>query len=136
MYFGTVDFGTPGEEQRYLPAKIVDSEANYLRLFGGAKTSQLIGETTAAYLANKYPAQRVRNAIPEANIIIVSREPVDRAYSFCFLWASLGHGKHTPFCDAFIEDHRHLMNFAALDSLCIWPVHYYQIERDLSGGLA
>ena len=54
----------------------------YLRLFRGADIShERIGEASTAYLTDPSSAQKIYDFLPNAKIIIMLRNPVDRAYS-------------------------------------------------------
>lgn len=55
---------------------------SYLALFNGAnQTHKRIGEASTAYLTDYKSAQRIKDFNPEAKIIIVLRNPAERAYS-------------------------------------------------------
>jgi hypothetical protein len=53
----------------------------YLDIFGEASENQLVGEASTAYLTSPDSAYRIAEAIPDAKIIIMLRNPADRAYS-------------------------------------------------------
>jgi len=53
----------------------------YLQLFENAQEGQLCGEASTQYLAARRTAERIVRLNPEAKIIIMIRNPVDRAYS-------------------------------------------------------
>lgn len=70
--------GKPGKTNRY----IVTSEADYLALFRGATEQQkVLGEASTWYLYYPGMADRLRHYNPEAKVIIILRNPIDRAYS-------------------------------------------------------
>ena len=54
---------------------------DYLRLFRGVRDQPAIGESSVLYLASGCAAKNMRTALPNAKIIIVLRNPVDRGYS-------------------------------------------------------
>ena len=55
---------------------------DYLALFRSARAGQVIGEGTATYLYfHDHAVPRIRELIPEASIVIILRDPVERAYS-------------------------------------------------------
>ncbi len=61
---------------------------DYEALFAEAPPSSVRGESTPFYLADHNAHRRMREAIPQARIIAVLRDPVDRAYSnWMHLWA-------------------------------------------------
>jgi hypothetical protein len=59
----------------------MNDEARYRRLFAEARPDQRVGEASGAYLTSPDSAGRIRAAVPEARIIIMLRNPADRAYS-------------------------------------------------------
>jgi hypothetical protein len=63
------------------PALEIDSMDEYLRLFEEAPENARVGEASTSYLASAAAAQRIRRFNPNARIIIVLRNPIDRAYS-------------------------------------------------------
>lgn len=59
----------------------------YLDLFDGAADDQLRGESTPFYLYNRDARRRIAADRPDAKLIAVLRDPVDRAYSnWMHLW--------------------------------------------------
>ena len=62
-------------------------ERDYQRLFDGAAPDQLRGESTPFYLADTESHLRLKKAVPNARLIAIIRDPVDRAYSnWTHLW--------------------------------------------------
>jgi hypothetical protein len=60
----------------------------YEALFDDAPPWSLRGESTPFYLADLAAHRRIREAVPEARMIAILRDPVDRAYSnWAHLWA-------------------------------------------------
>ena len=53
----------------------------YAALFTAARSDQLLGESCNHYLYQAGAARRIRHHVPEAKIIAILRDPVDRAYS-------------------------------------------------------
>jgi hypothetical protein len=61
---------------------------DYERLFDDAPPGALRGESTAFYLEDSEAHRRIAEAVPAARLIMVLRDPVDRAYSnWAHLWA-------------------------------------------------
>jgi len=56
-------------------------EAEYAQLFVGVAGEQAVGESSAFYLCLPGTAERIAQAVPDAKIIMILREPADRAYS-------------------------------------------------------
>lgn len=60
----------------------------YEELFAPAPSGTLCGESTPLYLADLDSHRRIHDAVPDARLIVVLRDPVDRAYSnWAHLWA-------------------------------------------------
>ncbi|MDQ1515152.1 MAG: hypothetical protein QOE80_982 [Actinomycetota bacterium] len=63
-------------------------QSRYEALFEGAPAGVQRGESTAFYLYDRAAPARIARAVPEARIIAVLRDPVDRAYSnWMHLWS-------------------------------------------------
>ncbi len=61
---------------------------DYEALFEGAPPGALCGESTAFYLEDPEAHRRIAATVPDARLIMVLRDPVDRAYSnWAHLWA-------------------------------------------------
>lgn len=54
----------------------------YLALFSGCRPDQLAGDLSTSYLYSARAPARIRALQPDAKIIMVLRNPIDRAYSF------------------------------------------------------
>lgn len=61
-------------------SKIVVDRKSYARLYAEAG-NRLTGDVSPVYLLNKYAAQRIAAVRPDARIIVLLRDPVDRAFS-------------------------------------------------------
>ena len=60
----------------------------YEALFAGAPAGTLKGESTPLYLADLEAHRRMARLVPEARLVVVVRDPVDRAYSnWTHLWS-------------------------------------------------
>jgi hypothetical protein len=57
------------------------SEADYVRLFKGAKPDQRIGEASTWYLYSTSAAREIKDFSPDAQILVVLRNPVDVMYA-------------------------------------------------------
>ena len=85
-YFSRV---TPAAGQR-LTIQAVPDEGKYLRHFQPAPRTALTGEASTSYLWEPGTARRIRECVPEARILIVLRNPVDRAFSHYRMDVALG----------------------------------------------
>jgi hypothetical protein len=79
--------GGPGAAKTY--REHVWRQADYEALFEPASAGQLRGESTPFYLHNREAQQRIRAQIPHAKLIVVLRDPVERAHSnWTHLWSA------------------------------------------------
>lgn len=53
----------------------------YASFFTGASRDQIVGENSTSYLASTKAPARIAQTIPNAKLIVMLRDPVDRAYS-------------------------------------------------------
>jgi hypothetical protein len=61
---------------------------DYEALFADAPAGSLRGESTPLYLADPAAHERMHTLIPDAKLIVILRDPVDRAYSnWTHLWS-------------------------------------------------
>ena len=74
-YFTAID---PIEVTAMPPVRV---KAEYLRLFQGAKDEVAIGEASVTYLRDPETPKRIHDVVPGARIIILLRDPVERAFS-------------------------------------------------------
>ena len=77
--------GGPGDVQTY--QEHVWRRPAYERLFAAAPPGALCGEATPFYLYDLDAHDRIRSLIPHARLIVLLRDPVDRAHSnWTHLW--------------------------------------------------
>ena len=63
--------------------------ADYEALFAAATAGQLRGESTPFYLYDRAAQRRIRELIPDAKMIAILRDPVERAHSnWAHLWSA------------------------------------------------
>jgi hypothetical protein len=78
--------GGPGDAHSY--REWIWRRDDYERLFDAAPAGTRRGEATPFYLADESAIDRIRRDVPEARLIAILRDPVDRAYSnWAHLWA-------------------------------------------------
>jgi hypothetical protein len=65
--------------QYFVP--VVSDRDAYLALFKGAKGFRAVGEGSTTYLGFEDTADRICNRLPDARIIILLRDPIERAHS-------------------------------------------------------
>ena len=75
----------------------------YEALFAPGAARRLRGEASTPYLPSPYAAARIRETIPDARLIVLLRDPVERAYSAYTYNLSRGTEPARSFADA-VED--------------------------------
>jgi Sulfotransferase family len=79
--------GGPGDVQTY--REHVWRRDHYEALFDRAPAGALTGESTPFYLYNRDAHRRIRELIPDARLIVILRDPVERAHSnWTHLWSA------------------------------------------------
>ena len=79
--------GGPGDAKTY--REHVWQRADYEALFDPAPAGTLRGESTPFYLYSRDAQLRIRALIPQARLIIVLRDPIERAHSnWAHLWSA------------------------------------------------
>lgn len=75
----------------------VSNKERYLKFFKKATKAQLIGEVCHVYLTSEESAEWIKNDVPKAKIIIILRNPVERAYSLYNWMVMHGYENSTSF---------------------------------------
>ncbi len=71
--------GGPGDAKTY--SEYVWRREDYEKLWDQAKPGQLLGESTTLYLGDPRAHLRIHSLVPDAKLVAVLRDPVDRAHS-------------------------------------------------------
>ena len=105
-----INFCGPGDE-RILNRVVTDLE-KYRQLFADVTHETAIGEGTTLYLQSSKAANRIAHYVPNAKIIVILRNPVDRAYSaFMHLKRdNLEQIKIEDFSKALLEEEKRINN--------------------------
>ena len=73
-------FHGPAPKDLQRPYAIANLQ-DYLTLFDGVREETAVGEASWTYLYRPEAAGRIREYVPEARLIVILRNPADRAYS-------------------------------------------------------
>jgi hypothetical protein len=95
---------------------------DYIKLFDRAKNEKAIGEASVNYLVSPESPYRIRKRFPDAKIIIILRNPVERAYSLYTFMCSKGGEWISPFEKALAEEKKRHNNE---DFMNHNPFYYY-----------
>jgi hypothetical protein len=79
--------------------RIVRDEERYRALFHGATSERVVGEGSTSYLWDPAAPERIARAVPDARIVVILRDPVERAYSHYLNDVREGRERR-PFLDA------------------------------------
>ena len=82
----------------------VQSLEAYHALFREAASATAIGEASHLYLTDPWAADHIRRHLPEARLIAVLRDPVERAFSA--YWMRVRDGRETRSFEQAVEDER------------------------------
>jgi hypothetical protein len=114
--------------RRLRPMRVVDKEGDYLKLFQRASAQQIIGEACPTYMPNLNSAGRIKEKAPDAQIIILLRDPVDRAYSH-YLLETRAEKNPEGFYESLVKDYERLSKSSEPCGLYVWPGLYEQQVR-------
>lgn len=92
----------PSREQAHLIRYVADVK-HYQRLYRGADAFPRIGDASPSYLWCPEAAQRIHRVAPDAKIIAILRDPVERAYAQYLMDFTEG-AIHLPFAQALRRD--------------------------------
>lgn len=122
-------FKGPGDDN--LNRRIVRDEVQYSQLFANTVGKKTIGEASAFYLCSPGTAEQMAQAVPDAKIIMILREPVARAYSaYMFL---IRDGRETlGFAESLsLEEERKQKDFEPMWWYKEVSLYYKQVKRYL-----
>jgi len=112
------------------PTAHVSNEATYLSLFSKAEGYKAIGEASVSYLWDREAPTRIYAANPEARILILLRDPVDRAFSHYLNDVREG-WQELPFFEALVEDSKRPKVWSVSHLYVDIGLYHDQVERYL-----
>lgn len=95
----------PSAEQRAIMRHVVSEEAEYRLLFEGSEGFRVVGEASPSYLWEQGTAPRLAESHPDARIVAILRDPVERAFSHYLMDLKLG-VQSLPFLQAVEVDEK------------------------------
>ena len=94
-------WGMGGIPEHLTPRRLVIREpGEYQCLFAGVTDETAIGEASSSYLRVPGTAARIRRHVPDARLVAVLRDPIERAYSSFLMRRRLGTEPLTEFDEA------------------------------------
>jgi hypothetical protein len=64
-----------------LAGRSVRSMEEYQALYAGAEPGQVLGDISPEYLRNPWASRRIRELVPDARLVAILRNPIERAWS-------------------------------------------------------
>ena len=83
----------------------IRSESEYLKLYDNVRDEIAIGDASASYLWSKDTPQLIHETIPEARIIMILRDPTEKAFSHYLMHLRDGSETNLSFYDALKLDY-------------------------------
>lgn len=84
---------------------VTHDKSQYLNLFKNVKNQEAIGEASASYLWDIQSPKAIHDVVPNARIILILRDPVERAFSH-YLMSVRQRQEILPFYDAIDKDYK------------------------------
>jgi hypothetical protein len=84
---------------------VVSDRASYLALFEGATGFPAVGERSVTYLGYEDTADAIHEQVPNAKIVILLRDPIERAYSHYLMDVRNG-VQDLPFFETVVKEHQ------------------------------
>jgi hypothetical protein len=107
---GKISYTGPNGETMSRPANpgaVTDME-DYRALFAGVSGEKAVGEATPQYLYAPEAPARIKRYVPDAKLVAVLRNPVERAYSAFLHRTRLGREPLTDFSEALREEEKRM----------------------------
>ncbi len=61
--------------------RIIQSEGDYKALYSGSEAFKAVGDCSPSYLWDEEAAEKIHRDFPKARIVVILRNPIERAYS-------------------------------------------------------
>lgn len=78
------------KKRPYVQSALVNAEEDYYQLYSQASGATAIGECSTTYMYSRTAAARIREAHPDARIIVILRNPIERAFSHYLMDRRIG----------------------------------------------
>lgn len=84
--------------------RMINDKSVYLSLYEEAKNQKILADASPSYLWDKDAAKKIHSDFPNAKIIILLRNPVQRAYSHYLMDLKYGNQPEVIFKEALLKD--------------------------------
>jgi predicted ATP-grasp superfamily ATP-dependent carboligase len=119
----------PGDDR--INRGVIQHKDQYAQLFAGVAGERAIGESSVFYLCYSGTAERIAQAVPDAKIIMVLRDPVERAFS-AYMYLVRDGREHLGFVEALSqEEERRQKGFEPMWWYKELGLYYRQVKRYL-----
>lgn len=119
------------KQNLYYAEKGVRDRREYEQLFAAAGNAKAVGEASVSYLFYESAPYKIKEAVPEAKIIIILRNPVDRAFSHYLMDSRLGY-VDISFEDIVYKKTEHPLADLYYQQSVELGLYYRQVERYLN----
>jgi hypothetical protein len=91
---------SPKKEPNFFTnSEFISKVDEYATYFSGAATEAAVGEASVGYFNDPATAQRIQSALPNAQILLILRNPIERAYSHYNMLVIHGVAPPAPYAD-------------------------------------
>gem|GEM_PF-1744926 len=98
-------FAPSVSENNRIARFVTHDKSQYLSLYKDVKNESAIGEASASYLWDVESPKAIHDVVPDARIIIILRDPIQRAFSH-YLMSVRQRQETLPFYDAMENDYK------------------------------
>lgn len=103
-YFAATELLRKSAQRPDAPRNMVTTREAYEELFRGVDGEKAVGEASTTYLTSTPAAERIHEEIPDAKLVAILRNPIERARSAHSMYVAKGLEPRTRFDDAVREE--------------------------------
>jgi hypothetical protein len=125
-FFNYIDIKEPQPDALTFEGQPIRDIETYSKVFFSEVSSEIaVGEATPMYLFSPSAVKYIKQYLPDVKLVIVLRQPVDRAYSHFLHWKKTGmEPARSDFIQTLAKEEQHILN---ADNQHSW--HYLKIGR-------
>jgi hypothetical protein len=117
-------------EKPFNASDVIRDKEEYLKLFEKARGSNAIGEATPIYLWDPDSPKLIHQTVPNARIIMILRDPIERAYSNYLMWSKYSGIRSSSFYDELMRDYKNQEKLFGRSQLYVeFGMYYEQVKR-------
>lgn len=105
-----LDFRGPGDLERIEGGSWITTFEAYSGLFRGITDETAVGEASTLYLYDPKAASRIRHYVPHVKLIVILRDPAERAFSNFLYMTRVGSEPLTDFAEALRDEETRIRN--------------------------